>query len=319
MAVDSMSISEIRAMMQALNSRLDSLSQEPSSTRMLINVQAPEGDGEFRISDTKARMDEEPAPAPAPAAAAPAPISYPSGTKLRWEIDGDNRRVAIALKDSAILQVKVVDTGAHAWTADPRVRQKFATYADWIASLPAGGTVTTVQPETMNAAEKRLAYNLDGFTDAKRLRWLLNTWGVRSFGQENYSPFETLNSHVTWFQHRRSQLAGITEDEDIADPRRRRLLTLKLARTAGKIQLLRTAVQKMTEEDKHKKEISVYNRGTQKMYARKGGALHLITEHYGKIVFQGRKADTFAEHGIDMRENGKPFLCVWHRRKMYEL
>jgi hypothetical protein len=247
------------------------------------------------------------------------PPSVASGTKLRWSLDGDNRRVAIALKDGAILQVKIVEEGSHAWTTDPRIRQKFATYADWIATLPRGGTVATVEPDTRNSVEKRLATSLEGLTDAQKVRKLLGTWGIRASAVEGESPLEALNSYMQWVRFRRSELAAITEEEDIADPGRRRKLTALLARGAAKVQMLRTRVHRLSEEESRTKPARVYQLGTAKLYARISGELQMITERDGRILLGYRWANTFADSGIDVKPNGSPALAVRYRRQMYEL
>jgi hypothetical protein len=334
MAVNDMSVSEIRAMMQALSTRLDSLTQEQPSSRirMLINFQEPEGDGKMGMSDAQVGYGEEPAPAaaaPAPAAAAPAPapvpapvpapISYTSGTKLRWEIDENNRRVAIALKEGGILQVKVVENGSHAWTTDPRVKQKFASYAEWAASLPAGGKVSTEERDTRTSVEKKLATNMEGLTDAQKVRKLLSTWWIRGGVEEELSPLQKMTDFMLWVRQHRRDLAAITEDEDIANPAMRRRLTSKLRNLARKLVLQRQIVSTMTEEQKNTRHAWVRQWGTGKLFALLGTELHMITERDGKILFRNRWANTFEEHGIRMAANGKPALVVRYRRQMHQL
>lgn len=247
------------------------------------------------------------------------PPSVASGTKLRWSLDENNRRIAIALKDGAILQVKVVENGSHAWTTDPRIRQKFATYADWIATLPTGGTVATVEPDTRNSVEKRLATSLEGLTDAQKVRTLLGTWGVRAYVGEHPSALEKITDLTQWVRLWRRDLAAITEEEDIADPGWRRSRTLLLARTASKLRFQRQRVSTMTEEQKNAKFAWVFQKGTTKLFARMGGTLQMITERDGKILFADRWANSFAESGVDMKPDGSPALAVRYRRQMIEL
>jgi hypothetical protein len=247
------------------------------------------------------------------------PPSVTVGSKLLWSIDGDNRRVGIALKDGAILQVKIVEEGAYIPHFDPRVRQRFATYADWIVSLPAGGTVTTAGHDTRTSVEKKLATSMEGLTDAQKVRKLLGTWGIRAYAVEGESPLEALNSYMQWVRYRRSELAAITEEEDIADPGRRRKLTALLARGAAKVQMLRTRAYRLTEEESRTKPARVYQLGTAKLYARMSGNLQMITERDGRILLGDRWANSFAEHGVPMKANGSPALTVRYRRQMYEL
>lgn len=305
MAVNDMSISEIRAMMQALSSRLDSLTREPEGSAKVLT-----------------QMEEEPAPAPAGAPApapAPAPVSYPSGTKLRWEIDHDNRRIAIALKDGAILQVKVVENGNFAWGPDPRLRQKFATYADWAASLPAGGKVSTELRDTRTSVEKKMATNLEGLTDAQKVRKLLSTWSVKGLVGENPSPLEKMTDLTQWLRQRRRDLAAITEEDDIVNPAMRRRLTSKLRNLARKLVLQRQIVGPLTEEQKNTRHAWVHKRGAAKLFALLGTELHMITERDGKILIRNRWANTFAEHGVPMKPNGSPALAVRYQRRTYQL
>jgi hypothetical protein len=247
------------------------------------------------------------------------PPSVASGTKLRWSLDENNRRIAIALKDGAILQVKIVENGSHVWTTDPRIRQKFATYADWIATLPPGGTVVTVEPDTRNSVEKRLATNLEGLTDAQKVRKLMETWGAKAYVWEDMSPLEKITDLTQWLQQRRRDLAAITEEEDIADPRIRRKLTSKLANLSLKLKLQRQRVSTMTEQQKNTRFAWVSQWGATKLFARVDGDLQMITERNGKILIGNRWVDTFGFSAASLKPDGRPMLWVRYRKQMIEL
>jgi len=293
MASNTQSISEIRAMILALNSRLDSLTQEQPSEQM-------------KIPENHARHEP------------PTAETYPPSTKLRWQLDDNNRRVAIILKGGVIMQMKLVENGHYVPTTDARIRQKFATYADWVASLPAGGAVSTELRDTRTSLEKKLATDLQGLTDAERVRKLLTAWNVKSYVRENLSALEKMTNLMRWLRHCRQNLAEITEEDDIKDPRRRHKLTLNVRNLGRKILALREKMSRMTYPQMQIKHAWAIQ-GTRRLFARSGGRLAIIAERNGEILFDNKWANTFAEHGIDMKPDGKPALAVVYHGKLIEL
>jgi len=135
-----------------------------------------------------------------PTLKAEAPPFYPvhaEGTKLKWVLDTENYRVAIA-KANGILEVKcVIDGGGYChdykdcvckpcseirisggalppWLKGaPLMKTFFEDEAAWRASLPAGGTISVTPPILSDCALKALCMKpLTATSDAERLKEL---------------------------------------------------------------------------------------------------------------------------------------------------
>ena len=121
----------------------------------------------------------------AEAAPAVAEETYPVNTMLRWKKDDNNRRWAIVLKDG-IMQVKEeimgrtsLDAPRPGYSYGKTSRKFFSSLADWKATLPAGGTLTT-EAGTDHSIKTKVETPVPAATDADYIAELKKRFHVHS-------------------------------------------------------------------------------------------------------------------------------------------
>ena len=252
--------------------------------------------------------------------APPPPVTYPIGTKLRWQLDDDNFRVAFVTK-GGILQMKLKENGNYMWTTDPRYKKMFENFAAWQASLPTGGKITATQRDTRTSVEKKSAACFVGRSDVDLVSGLLENWGIKANAYRSASPVETMARYRQSVIERRAELARITLEEDLENPKIRLALTRSLDRYAVWVRSHKAEMDQMTDDQKSHRPIVVSSWGsTSKLWAFKDGKRFAIGVHHesGDIACAGRMAKTFDELGIEMVD-GRPRLEVLYRRKTINL
>lgn len=267
--------------------------------------------------------------------ASPAPI----GTKFRWTLTPETYRVAI-MTAKGVLQVKsITDGGGEVhetgcacvpcsdyrmvprppWQQTlPLKKKMFADEAVWRASLPAGGSVERVKPDTRDVIQKRVEQPLPAtLTDVEKVSALRTRFKIK--GSCRYA--ESYNERVTRITGRlleaRAKLNTLSPQEMLKG----NVLTemnywIRWYRTAvNQQQAVNSAVAGL-------KPVHFYPCGTGKLYAQIGGKKREIMAFHGRIAVRGdtfKSYENFAEAGVDRAANGKPILSVLYRRRMIDL
>lgn len=249
----------------------------------------------------------------------PAPVTYSIGTKLRWQLDDENFRVAFVTK-GGILQMKINENGNYAWTADPRIKKMFENLAAWQATLPAGGNITATERDGRTSVQKKSAACFAGRSDAQLISGLLENWDIKGHAYTLSSPVEIIAGYRQQVINRRAELAALTLEDDLEDPSERRRFTKSLERYVKWLHSEKMKVERMGEEEARLRTNHVHSYGTSKLRAFKDGQRYDIGVYRetGQIVCAGRMANTFEELGIEMVD-GRPRLEVLYRRKTINL
>ena len=214
----------------------------------------------------------ESAPAPASASApAPAPLPLPKrpfGTKLRWVLNEETYRIAIATTDG-ILQVKSVTDGGGdciprltTWSYERArlIKEMFATEEEWRASLPQGGEVTIVELPLKNAP-----ILVGGATDVEKVEQLTSRFKVRAGVIEQASPLKRREMLVKYIADYTKIIADSEATADRGHLEEKLCYRYKkaLATYKGIVE----QIDAMSEPEKNKREyyISRYSQSKQKL------------------------------------------------------
>jgi len=269
------------------------------------------------------------------AAAAPAAAPAAIGTKFRWTLSPETYRVAI-MTSKGLLQVKsVTDGGGEVhpvtcrdctpcrelamtppapWARRPLTKTMFADEAAWRASLPAGGTVELSLPGKI-ASEP--VYT--GLSDLEKVKALVQRYKIRTQVYECSSQAEMMGRYYNNIQHLRQELAAITLQEDMNNPRARRRLDTALKRSMSVYQ----RVKAYCDQDPVKaaqKDLYVGRASTSKIRAMIGGEFKILTIYRDKIA----AANELHRWGpvklySNFAEMGTPKLSVIYRRRTIDV
>ena len=275
--------------------------------------------------------------------------SYPVGTMLRWVADENNKRWAIVLKDG-VLQVKEMIMSRTSVDAPlpgsrygfGKTSQKFfSSLADWKATLPAGGTLTS-QAGTDHSLKAKVAAPITATTDAEYINQIKKRFSIRSKITKNLTNNQLRNSSFT--ELKRSAAMIQTNMEDLKN------LTTD---TTLRAEVIRSQLQHILWASKSIKKYShMALRGQLGMMSGyKEAESYCFTNNYRQVLYAfvgdkrveitasddllglayDKKTDsaskwlppmlgkTFAELGIQMKADGKPRLLVAYRRQQIEL
>jgi hypothetical protein len=290
------------------------------------------------------------APEPEPAAQ-PEPETHPIGTFLRWKDGDSNSRTAIVLKDG-LLQVKERINGeltlvksSYSWSMVV-AKKFFPSVAEWRASLPEGGTVTTEagQDCSVPSIKRKATKPIEAVSDLDYIGKIQRRYSVRSRLTQDFSPMEsrekfmdTLRERVADMQVRlaSSYLQNMKDGnhEDNTE-RLRRIYDTSLSIKRSAVSLLCTHRAIMAKpEEAHMGKFHFRNGYKQRLVGFLNGTEVEICSSMGFIALAYDKATglagiykwakptlgkSFAELGLDMKED-KPRLKVYYRRQTVEL
>ena len=333
---------------------LDNAAQAGSSSAILELSALLQKYGVSSIEEAMA-MTEVPEPTSVATEAAPVSVeSYPIGTKLRWnhsdganEWNSTNSRTAIVLKDG-ILQVKEVIHGVVSMNGLKNVQKFFSSLADWKASIPADGTITTSVPTedfSLPVIQRKAAKPIVAETDVDYMAELQRRYGVHSKLQEGLTPREQRRDLIIHMAEMTLQINSIMQSSSItgvqtASPaavsdamRPLRSISKRLARYASRMEDCHSRICSAPEQA-DVKPISFINNYRQRIMAFVGGREAEITssKKLGRVGvawerwrdgigkwFSPTVETTFAQLGIDLKADGYPRLKVYYRGKSIEL
>ena len=146
------------------------------------------------------------------------------GSKFRWDLNGDNYRVAI-MTSKGLLQVKSVTDGVTDKDSIGRVKTTmFTDEAAWRASLPQGNAIINlVGPDNRNDVEKRIERTQKSgrfIDDAGKLNEFMEHFNIRSHFFHATSPNKMVQFFLERVESYRKELNKITLEEDLAGSKR---------------------------------------------------------------------------------------------------
>jgi hypothetical protein len=281
--------------------------------------------------------------------------SYPIGTFLRWkhpdgatEWNTPNRRTAIVMKDG-VLQVKERINGELTMTETDgywrRVAKKFfPSVAEWKASLPEGGNITTEagQDCSVPSIQRKAVKPIEAVSDVDYIGKIQRRYTVRSKLTQDLSPMEsrerimaTLCERVADIQTRlsSSHLQNMKDgnDEDNTE-RLKRIYDSSLGVrhiAAGLLMTHRRIMAKPGEahlgpfhfRNGYKQRLVGFLNGTEVEICSSMGFIGLAYDKASGLVGKWAKptlGKTFAELGLEMKGD-QPRLKVYYRRQTIEL
>ena len=267
-----------------------------------------------------------------PASEPPEPTVYPAGTMLRWIKGDQNKRVAIVMKDS-VLQVKEIIAGQITMHQGVCVKRSyFKDFAEWKASLPEGGSISAEpmkQSGTPTIEEKAKA-PIVATTDAGYITELSKRYLVRSQIYQKCSMNDRIEDCRSALKSGIQHLALHTSlDNSKID----RLMSSigGVAAYAKWLKRLLFDARNKTPQELSAATFRFKNYYKQKLFAYKGGLKYEICTNKNGIIALAPSAEgtkyrenaltgnSFAELGIEMKDDGKPRLEVSYYRRRIEL
>jgi len=297
-----------------------------------------------------------PAATPAPAAT-PEPEVHPIGTFLRWRHpDGadqwyaPNSRTAIVIKNG-ILQVKEVINGKPTMTNTPGTQWQtvakkfFSTVAEWKASLPEGGAITTRAGEdyTTPSIKRKAAKPIEAADDISYIGKIQQRYSVHARLTQDLSPMEQRDNMISTVANLVADVNRQLASPTLKNPRQATNQDVGIAldkmhqisRSIKSYTAHLSALQysiKFKPEEAHLGRFHFKNEYKQRLVAFLGGKEVDICSSMGFIGLAWDKtyncankwarptlAKTFAELGLDMKADGKPRLKVYYRKDSIEL
>jgi len=282
---------------------------------------------------------------------APVEETYPVGTKLSWTLpEGTvgryfpNSRTAIVLKDG-ILQVKeqingvIAFTQYHEWDRK-RVAQKFfSSLADWKATLPAGGSITSNAGEdySVPSIKRKAALSITNTSsDIDYIKILKHRFLVRSEIVKGKSLTENLTAELANIRFKMDDI-GIMASSTVHIKFR----LVELARLCHKLNrsaMQAHKIQKLIEafpakanttqfkfNNEYKQRLVAFVDGIEvEITCDYNGTLlgldgNLTRSHQLSVLGYPKVGKTFADLGIDMKADGKPRLKVYYRCESIEI
>jgi len=264
--------------------------------------------------------------------------TYAMGTRLRWSKDDKNRRTAIIIKDG-VLQVKeVVDNNITMTLATPGALFEYATVkktffnnvAEWRASLPEGGTVATFTGPEIASIEAKAKKPVLATTDTSYIAELSKRYLVRSQLCEQSS----VNDKIEYTRRMlKSEIQGLFLDTSVENRNIDLLISsIRLIEHYAKwLKRQLSDAHGKTPEELSAPRFQFRNYYKQKLFAYKDGLKYEICTNKNGILAlapspEGTKyhenaltGKSFADLGIEMKEDGKPRLEVSYYRRRIEL
>jgi hypothetical protein len=249
-----------------------------------------------------------------PKAAEPLPKAAESflevGTKMTWTLGPETYRIAVQTA-KGILQVKSVTDGGGEidrfgplaqYGHYPLLKTPFASYTDWLKSLPPGGKMTITTPKT--ALQKRAVVPV-GLTDIQKLEALQRNFKVRAQIYESPSPNATTKMLKENLMRLTEQYLAVKGAAAVDADLVRRLRHIQ--NIYGRH--LKTT-EKMPEADRDKINYFYLQRGTSKLLVRCGDTIYRILSHKGMIVRDDSKVFN------SLAEMGATALMAHYRRQV---
>jgi hypothetical protein len=260
------------------------------------------------------------------------PTVYPVGTMLRWIKGDQNKRVAIVMKDS-LLQVKEVIDGQITMHQGVCVKRTyFKDFAEWKASLPEGGSISAepIKQSGTTTIEEKAKAPIVATTDAGYITELSKRYLVRSQIYQQRSINDTIedcrSSLKLAIQH-------VTLNTSVDNTRIGRLMSSigGVCRYAKWLKRQLFDARNKTPQELSAATFRFKNYYKQKLFAYKGGLKYEICANKNGIIALAPSAEgtkyrenaltgnSFAELGIEMKDDGKPRLEVSYYRRRIEL
>ena len=274
--------------------------------------------------------EPEAAPAPAPEPAAPAaepePVLSP-GSFIRWRLNDDNRYVAIALRDQAILVVKGVKDGQwlryHRGAENP-ARKHFATLAEWKATLPAGGTFEIEARDATSSIERRKKDLVWKGSDVEYVTDALKVWTVRQSVYEAETPMQLKEATINRLQYNKEFLMRSTSVTAAGDYNLVRKTINAIGRLAKDLAKQEWHIARFPAASALRPRYTkVEHSGSGRLYAFRNGRKVEAAVKDGKLYINNYTVgcmwgSTAAELGLEMVD-GKPRLEVLYRKERVAL
>lgn len=328
----------------------------PESGRgYLADLQASAAGGSSSaILELNALMATSAVAAPVPA---PATETYPIGTFLRWKHPEDatewytpNSRTAIVVKDG-ILQVKEVINGIPTMTnttgqSRSKVAKKFfSTVAEWKASLPEGGAVTTKAGEdyTTPSIERKAAKPIEAADDISYIKEVQKRYSVHARLTQDLSLVEQRDNMISTVASLVADVNQMFAVSTLKNPRQAN--SRDISNALDRIQDICKSIRRYTAYLSSLQRSINFNPAEANM-----GRFHFKNEYKQRLVgfFGGKEVDicssmgfiglawdktyncankwakpilgkTFAELGLDMKADGKPKLKIYYRKDSVDL
>jgi hypothetical protein len=288
---------------------------------------------------------------------APAPEVYPIGTFLRWRHpDGADRcyapnaRTAIVIKNG-ILQVKEMINGKTTMTNTPGTQWQtvakkfFSTVADWKASLPEGGAITTKAGEdyTTPSIKRKAAKPIEAADDISYIGKIQQRYSVHARLTQDLSPMEQRDNMISTVANLVADVNRLLASPVLKNPRQAtnqdvgialdnmHQMSRSIKNYTAHLSTLQYCI-KFKPDEAHLGRFHFKNEYKQRLVAFLGGKEVDICSSMGFIGLAWDKThncankwarptlgNTFAELGLDMKADGKPRLKVYYRKDSIEL
>lgn len=237
------------------------------SSGLAANQRMPFADWRIIIGDETVReefipVEPEPQQEPEPDAVAPL------GTKWRWTAE-DNYCVAIKTK-YGVLQVKKISQPLGNLQPADYIKQNFPTYEAWVATLPAGGTITMTLPQDilsdLERRKKQSAELLAEGGTASCINTLQKLWKVGTSVFRKQSMIDRISYTEDLIGRMRGELNRITVEQDMTTPLVRRSLTRKLENFVDTLAELKARAALQTPEQNNYKYTFMSDYNKQRLY-----------------------------------------------------
>jgi hypothetical protein len=298
----------------------------------------PSVDAAVPEAEAEAEVEAEAVPEAAVPEAVPLPLPQRDvGTKLRWVLDDETYRIAIATANG-ILQVKSVTDGeservslpdnARSWQRENLKKTFFTTEEEWRASLPQGGEVHLYGPP-----QKNVPLVVAGTSDVEKIEQLSARFKIRAGVYQQSSPLNT----------RELTLGLIFKMENIIACSEKELCRSKFESKLcesykGAISVYKKTIQDIdamseAQKNRHEFRFTKYKQSKQKLFITlANGIFTQISPSNGITRFQGdadipraifchydRRLYSSLDEMNPFKRDGHPVIQASYRTKMIDL
>jgi hypothetical protein len=292
------------------------------------------------------------------ATSAAAPEVYPIGTFLRWRHpDGADRwgspnsRTAIVIKNGGILQVKEVINDKTTMTETPGTQWQtvakkfFPSFAEWKASLPEGGAITTKAGEdyTTPSIKRKAAKPIEAADDISYIKEIQKRYSVHANLTQDLSPIEKREHQLSVMTDMASQVNQLLASPILKKPREAnsqdvgralenlRQICRSMKNHAAQLSVLQHYINFKPAEahlgpfhfkNDYKQRLVAFFKGAEVEICSSKGFIALALDKPTNCASKWVKptlGKSFAELDIDMKEDGKPRLKIYYRKDSIEL
>ena len=264
------------------------------------------------------------APVPVVAEAIPEPMPvYVTGTKLIWKHNDDVCVAVVTKKD--ILQVydryntnyQTVDMGQmFASRIVSMSKVSYTSVQAWRESLPEYGVITASYTPSIRDYNK--SKPIIATTDYGILKEIEANWKVMSYGMIRDSPEECLSALYTVIHANLRTMDALVPGPNY-NVLRRNIIAL-IRNNSKRYDIMMHRMRDMTYDERNKKPTALFNFHKTYVMAQINGVYTRITTEYhvtrnNYIITKDAYGTTFADLGVEIKENGKPDLVVTWRGK----